>query len=104
MNTLYIDTSDNKNVYTKLVLGENEFIARSSSSNSRPDSIVSLIEQVLKEAGSNFDEVDDIKVNRGPGSYTGLKVGVSVANALSFSLGKKVNGFEFGNLIDVKYE
>jgi len=33
-----------------------------------------------------------IEVETGPGSFTGLRVGVSVANALGFALGIPVNG------------
>jgi tRNA threonylcarbamoyladenosine biosynthesis protein TsaB len=49
-------------------------------------------------------DVDEINVEEGPGSYTGLKVGVSVANALSFALGKKVNGKMIGEIVEPTYE
>ena len=39
-----------------------------------------------------WDVVDEIEVDRGPGSYTGIRVGVSVANALGFALNIPVNG------------
>lgn len=35
---------------------------------------------------------DGIEVETGPGSFTGLRVGVTVANALGFALGIPVNG------------
>ena len=41
---------------------------------------------------SIWDQLDGIEVETGPGSFTGLRVGVSVANALGFTLGIPVNG------------
>lgn len=39
-----------------------------------------------------WKELEGIEVETGPGSFTGLRVGVSVANALGFALGIPVNG------------
>jgi len=42
--------------------------------------------------GVHWEMLEGIEVETGPGSFTGLRVGVSVANALGFSLGISVNG------------
>ena len=39
-----------------------------------------------------WKDLEGIDVEKGPGSFTGLRVGVSVANALGFALGIPVNG------------
>ena len=41
------------------------------------------IRQVLEEAGSSIDDVSAIAVSHGPGSFTGIRIGVSTARALS---------------------
>tara|TARA_R110000868_G_scaffold395777_1_gene667695 strand:- start:55 stop:735 length:681 start_codon:yes stop_codon:yes gene_type:complete len=46
------------------------------------------IDEVLKEANINFNELDAIAVSKGPGSYTGLRIGVSAAKGLCFALDK----------------
>lgn len=46
-----------------------------------------FIEEVLKEAGLQFKDLDAIAVGQGPGSYTGLRIGVSAAKGLAFALG-----------------
>lgn len=54
-----------------------------------------LLPQVAKLVGRNnleFEDIKSIKVATGPGSFTGLRVGVSVANALGFALHVSVNG------------
>ncbi|AUC74254.1 tRNA (adenosine(37)-N6)-threonylcarbamoyltransferase complex dimerization subunit type 1 TsaB [Olleya sp. Bg11-27] len=46
------------------------------------------IEEVLKEAKMTADQLDAIAVSKGPGSYTGLRIGVSAAKGLSYALEK----------------
>ena len=45
-----------------------------------------FIEQALKEASLTFKDISAIAVSKGPGSYTGLRIGVSAAKGLCFSL------------------
>lgn len=45
------------------------------------------IEEAIKSANLNFKDINAIAVSKGPGSYTGLRIGVSAAKGLSFSLG-----------------
>lgn len=46
-----------------------------------------FIEEVVRDAGIALGELDAIAVSKGPGSYTGLRIGVSAAKGLCFSLG-----------------
>lgn len=54
--------------------------------------VLPLIERLLKKHKLALQDIDGIEVKPGPGSFTGVRVGVSVANALSFALGIPVNG------------
>lgn len=46
------------------------------------------IDDILKAAGVSKYEIDAISVSKGPGSYTGLRIGVSAAKGLCFALNK----------------
>lgn len=46
-----------------------------------------FIEQILKETGITVRELNAIAVSKGPGSYTGLRIGVSTAKGLCYALG-----------------
>lgn len=46
------------------------------------------IETILKEKGIGFNEIDAVAVGKGPGSYTGLRIGVSTAKGLCYGSGK----------------
>lgn len=45
-----------------------------------------FIEEVLKEAKIDRGNLDAIAISKGPGSYTGLRIGVSAAKGLCFAL------------------
>ncbi|HOD10928.1 MAG TPA: tRNA (adenosine(37)-N6)-threonylcarbamoyltransferase complex dimerization subunit type 1 TsaB, partial [Flavobacterium sp.] len=46
-----------------------------------------FIEEILKEANVNFSEIKAVAVSKGPGSYTGLRIGVSAAKGLCYAAG-----------------
>ena len=45
-----------------------------------------FIEEIIKEVGITFQDLIAIAVSQGPGSYTGLRIGVSAAKGLSYAL------------------
>ena len=45
-----------------------------------------FISDVLKEVNLTYNDLDAIAVSKGPGSYTGLRIGVSASKGLCFSL------------------
>lgn len=46
-----------------------------------------FIEDILKETGISVQDLKAIAVSKGPGSYTGLRIGVSTAKGLCYALG-----------------
>jgi len=48
------------------------------------------IEELLKSQGKELKDLQGIVAFKGPGSFTGLRIGLTVANALSYSLGVPV--------------
>ena len=47
-----------------------------------------FIEEVMKQAGLAYTDLDAVAVSKGPGSYTGLRIGVSTAKGLCFATDK----------------
>lgn len=54
--------------------------------------LMAVLDQCLTEAGLSLDQVGRIAVNIGPGSFTGIRVGVSTARALAVATGAECVG------------
>lgn len=54
--------------------------------NIHASAITLFIEEALKEANKNLKDLNAIAVGKGPGSYTGLRIGVSTAKGLCYAL------------------
>lgn len=63
---------------------------KDESGRSHSAALMGLIEAALSEAGAAPSELSAVAVDIGPGSFTGVRIGVSCANAMAFALGVKV--------------
>ncbi|MBQ8828039.1 MAG: tRNA (adenosine(37)-N6)-threonylcarbamoyltransferase complex dimerization subunit type 1 TsaB [Clostridia bacterium] len=92
MLTLCIDTSCNT---AGVSICENGIIISEISINDRNTHSVKLmpaVDYLFKIAGKDVSDLDLIAVVNGPGSYTGLRIGVSAAKAISYSADVPVVG------------
>jgi tRNA threonylcarbamoyladenosine biosynthesis protein TsaB len=51
------------------------------------------LQEILKEAGKKLEDVSGFAVNIGPGSFTGLRVGINLVRTLAYALEKPVATF-----------
>ena len=103
MNTLFIDTRDNKKIIVRFEKDRKIYKKEAVRSPDKAQVALPLIEKIIKNSKASLRDIDEIKVEKGPGSFTGLRVGISIANALSFALGKKVNGKKLGSIEQPQY-
>ena len=94
MLTLSFDTSLDK---TYIVLGEDSEILssieiRSDEKNYHSAYLISTIAEVLKKHNKTPKDIERIGVNIGPGSFTGIRAGVTVARVLA----QETNAYTFG--------
>ena len=61
-------------------------LVESGQERSHASLLNTFIRQSLEEAGKEFKDLDGIAVSKGPGSYTGLRIGVSTAKGLAYAL------------------
>ncbi|MHC1777073.1 MAG: tRNA (adenosine(37)-N6)-threonylcarbamoyltransferase complex dimerization subunit type 1 TsaB [Lentimicrobium sp.] len=63
-------------------------IRETSDHNSHSRVVAVFIEELLRETGTGKHSLDAVAVSKGPGSYTGLRIGVSTAKGLCYALDK----------------
>lgn len=69
--------------------------SRHNSENRSHASLLTVfIEDILKEHGLKSKDLDAVAVSKGPGSYTGLRIGVSVAKGISYRAGIPLIGID----------
>ena len=53
--------------------------------NAHSEKITNFIREVLETAGIDYKQLDAVPVSKGPGSYTGLRIGVSTAKGICYA-------------------
>ena len=92
MKILAFDTSNKP--LTVAVVEDGKVLARMDSTELKTHSVSLLpdIQQSIEKAGMTIDDIDRIAVAEGPGSYTGVRIAVTVAKTLAFTLDKPLVG------------
>lgn len=85
---LSLDTTDRDKTFIKI----DERVFVSSSPARKSQQLLELIAHSLESTGCRVGDIKEISLSLGPGSFTGLKVGTTVANTFGFILDIPVNG------------
>ena len=75
-----------------LVSGDRALSHRALPVFQASDGILGAIDEVLRDAGAKLADLTAVLAITGPGSFTGLRVGIAVANALAHQLGIPIVG------------
>lgn len=100
---LTIDTSSNQEIKVGLKISGKEYIIKQKIGVQKAQVVLPMIDKILKRHNLGPKNLTVIQINLGPGSFTGLRVGVSIANALSFLLKIPINNRKVGELVEPKY-
>ncbi|HSW96212.1 MAG TPA: tRNA (adenosine(37)-N6)-threonylcarbamoyltransferase complex dimerization subunit type 1 TsaB [Candidatus Saccharimonadales bacterium] len=91
MKTIYIDTASNQELTVSLTINGDTDVVTRPLEKQKAQVVLPILESLLEKHAITLIDLDRIEVNTGPGSFTGVRVGVSIANALSFALGIPAN-------------
>ena len=83
---LNIETSTRVCSVTLSIDGKVVSMQESHTQNSHAEQISLFSQKVVTDAGLKFSDLDAVSVSKGPGSYTGLRIGVSTAKGYCYGL------------------
>ena len=90
---LLIDTSSNIEIRVGIEEDKEKYFIKRKIGFNKAQRVLPLIDLLLKKRGLKVSEISMIRVNVKYGSFTGVRVGLSVANAMSFALKVPVEKF-----------
>lgn len=97
MNILAIDTTST-GLSIALIKGEEAYsFTKEIGKSGHSATLMPTIDDTLKSHGVDVKDLDAVAVNVGPGSFTGIRIGVSAMTAIAFATGAKriaVTSFE----------
>lgn len=100
---LKIDTTDSNNNSVELVQNNRVVDQIVEPQKKGSQVLLPMIDKILERNNLKIANIGSLEVNPGPGSFTGTRVGVSVANALAFALNIPVNGKK-GKIVIPNYD
>ena len=92
MNKLIVDAAKDK-IFLTFIVSENIYTCSHQNSKINYDKLIILINEFLKKNKSSVDDISTIYVNRGPGSFAGIRNSLSTVKALF--LAKKIDYYCF---------
>jgi len=106
MNNLIIDAAAD-DIFLTLMNNKNIYICSHENSKSNFERLIILINEFLKKNEILIDEINNIYVNKGPGSFAGIRNSISIVKGLFIT--KKIDYYcfsflEFEQTNTIKYE
>ena len=92
MKVLAVETSSNN--CSVALLDENKVIAdfNCNTGTTHSQNLMPMVDQVLKFAEADLNDIDVLAGSTGPGSFTGLRIGIATIKGMAISLKSKVIG------------
>ena len=106
MNNLIIDAARDK-IFLTFIVSKNIYTCSHENSKINFEKLMTLINEFLKNNKSSLDDIDVIYVNRGPGSFAGIRNSLSTVKALFLTRKIDYYCFSFDDFIGLdktKYE
>ena len=97
-NFLSIETSINR-IFLVLYIDRKLFSLEKSVNGSIEEKLNDLIKNIFTENKCKYSAIDFVLISLGPGSYTGIRVGLAAAKAISLTLKKPLLGYSNFNSI-----
>ena len=102
MNDLIIDATTNKIFLTIIKDTKNIYTSKFENSKNNFDKLIILIDDLLNKNKLSIKDLNRIYVNRGPGSFAGIRSSISIAKGYHISQNIDYYCFSFLDIINLK--
>ena len=92
MKTLIIDAVSEK-IFLVIISNKNIYTSTYKNSKNNFDKLTLLIDVFLKKNRTSINQIGSLYVNRGPGSFAGIRTSLSIVKGIHFT--KKIDYFSF---------
>ena len=105
INTIIIsiNTSDHKKVVVSLIVNGKVDTLERFADQRKAQAVLPMIDTLLRRNNVDLKDITSVRVHNGPGSFTGLRVGIAIANTLGYLLQIPVNDNRVGQQVDAVY-
>ncbi len=94
MNCLILDTSTSGTIAAVFDDNKPLKVVRDADNTKQNEHLPVIVKSIMEELSMPFTALDKILVTKGPGSFTGIRIGLAFARGLSLSLGTEVVGID----------
>jgi tRNA threonylcarbamoyladenosine biosynthesis protein TsaB len=91
---LALDTSTERGAIGLIARSGQVYVSSTESARHHGRDLIPRLAAILREAGASIRDVDALAVGLGPGSYTGLRVGLTAAKTLAYATGAALIGLD----------
>lgn len=100
---LLIDTTSNEAIKIGLNINGEKYKIEQKLDKQKAQIVLLLIEKILEKKKIKLTDITEIQVTPGPGSFTGIRVGLTVANTLAYLLKIPINRNPLGKMAEPVY-
>ena len=106
MNKLIIDATKDK-IFLMIIINDSKHYITHENSKSNYEKLIILINELLESRNLELKKIQKIYINRGPGSFAGIRNSLSIVKALYLTNKTDYYCFSFDDFIgenEIKYE
>ncbi len=103
MKNLIIDAANEK-IFFSIITEIQSYTTTHVNSRENFDKFINLLLDFLKKNKIKLDDVENIFINQGPGKFSGIRISISIAKAISIAKNISLFGFNSKDLDNEDYK
>tara|TARA_Y100000294_G_scaffold30272_1_gene25522 strand:- start:159 stop:536 length:378 start_codon:yes stop_codon:yes gene_type:complete len=103
MKNLIIDAANEK-IFFSIITEIQSYTITHVNSRENFDKFINLLLDFLKKNKIKLDDVENIFINQGPGKFSGIRISISIAKAISIAKNISLFGFNLKDLDNEDYK